>query len=671
MKVFILFFALLISCQNSEIPSPHLSKKIIKKIYPGIVEVVIPKVEDKDIVYERPLPFDRQDFHIRNDKFHSIGTAFFIGPKKLLSAAHVFGLDQHNQNSKFFVRNKDGKVFKVKNIFRYSQYRDLIEFDLESYPKNYNVLQSTNKVEIGDMVYAVGNALGQGISTRGGQLSNFTPEHVNGQWDFLRFSSPASPGNSGGPLVNAKGKVVGVIVMKNNSENLNYALPIAERSKTSLENADFFLRNQRVQDGIVVTTKDWKEAIPLPNSPQEIQNLISPKKNQFFVNLINDFKIKNEPKLFPSHPRYRQYLRTQDLPLYSGNIDKNANLYDWKIKAQNFSKLYLDNSQRVHHGKGMIFPHILLIEKPNGKNLKDFNSDNESIMRSVLKVLGANRSMAGERIPILSYGEKPDNSRTWKDGLGRHWTSIRYDIRFNNTFLAIHHTPTPKGVFCLVELDWYFRLNEGYSHFLEENILEVPISYFGKPTEWKNFFELPSDILPDYFQNHELRISKKGLIFKSSEFQFDLANFPISEKSQLVIRVGYDPEKKLALKPMSWLFRKDKTQKDGFHISAKYSPSIRGAEEPIHDWKDFKAKKNLYSGKVESKGGIQRVTTPLAPISQIEDPVMESWYESTKSNDREELEKSLILICFTEDTAKKKWVRNLCKSLKKGFRLKK
>ena len=94
MKKYILFYfcaALLFSlssCQQQE--GFFLSKKVIKKIYPSIVEVIIPKQEDENIVYQRPLPFDQLDYKQRMDKFYAIGTAFFISEKRLISAAHLY-----------------------------------------------------------------------------------------------------------------------------------------------------------------------------------------------------------------------------------------------------------------------------------------------------------------------------------------------------------------------------------------------------------------------------------------------------------------------------------------------------------------------------------------------------------------------------------------------------
>src|SRR5690606_41865411 len=61
-----------------------------------------------------------------------------------------------------------------------------------------------------------------------GLYTSDTPEQQDGRWKWMRFSAAASPGNSGGPLVNQDGKVIGVVMAKSPNENLNYALPIGE-----------------------------------------------------------------------------------------------------------------------------------------------------------------------------------------------------------------------------------------------------------------------------------------------------------------------------------------------------------------------------------------------------------------------------------------------------------
>ena len=69
-----------------------LDKEVIQELNHGIYEVVTPKLEDEKITYAKKLPFEKLDYVERNEKYHSIGTAFFINKKKLMTAEHVFDL---------------------------------------------------------------------------------------------------------------------------------------------------------------------------------------------------------------------------------------------------------------------------------------------------------------------------------------------------------------------------------------------------------------------------------------------------------------------------------------------------------------------------------------------------------------------------------------------------
>ncbi|MCI5130181.1 MAG: hypothetical protein D3904_01370 [Candidatus Electrothrix sp. EH2] len=180
----------------------------------GIYEVVTPKLEDAQIRYARKLPFEKLDYVERTEKYYSIGTAFFINKKELMTAEHVFDFCYFSLHKDFFIRDMEGKVYPVNKVYKCSNRRDMMVFDLKKYPEKITVLNFNRKVEIGDTVFSAGNALGEGISYRAGQVASFTPERAYGEWENIRFSSPASPGNSGGPLLNTEGEVVGLIVRK-------------------------------------------------------------------------------------------------------------------------------------------------------------------------------------------------------------------------------------------------------------------------------------------------------------------------------------------------------------------------------------------------------------------------------------------------------------------------
>jgi S1-C subfamily serine protease len=77
-------------------------------------------------------------------------------------------------------------------------------------------LQSTSGLAPGDYVTAVGFPFGIGPSVSSGVVSGLkreyrSPEGQRLLTNLIQFDAAANPGNSGGPLVNASGEVVGIV----------------------------------------------------------------------------------------------------------------------------------------------------------------------------------------------------------------------------------------------------------------------------------------------------------------------------------------------------------------------------------------------------------------------------------------------------------------------------
>jgi serine protease Do len=69
----------------------------------------------------------------------------------------------------------------------------------------------SSKLEVGDPVFAVGNSLGIGISVSGGIVSGLNRDIMDSPYDdFIQTDAAINHGNSGGPLFNMKGQVVGI-----------------------------------------------------------------------------------------------------------------------------------------------------------------------------------------------------------------------------------------------------------------------------------------------------------------------------------------------------------------------------------------------------------------------------------------------------------------------------
>jgi len=93
---------------------------------------------------------------------------------------------------------------------------------------------NSETVEIGDWVVAIGNPLGLAHTVTAGIISALgrnirNPNTANRFRALIQTDAAVNPGNSGGPLVNALGEVVGINTMiVTNSEGLNFAVNINE-----------------------------------------------------------------------------------------------------------------------------------------------------------------------------------------------------------------------------------------------------------------------------------------------------------------------------------------------------------------------------------------------------------------------------------------------------------
>ena len=82
--------------------------------------------------------------------------------------------------------------------------------------------RATTPPKVGDPVLAIGSPLGLGGSASSGIVSAV-------RTGALQFSAPVSPGNSGGPVVDRRGQVLGVATSKlviDGAEGLSFAIPI-------------------------------------------------------------------------------------------------------------------------------------------------------------------------------------------------------------------------------------------------------------------------------------------------------------------------------------------------------------------------------------------------------------------------------------------------------------
>ena len=127
-----------------------------------------------------------------------------------------------------------GEEYEVKSVKGYDIKKDIAV--LETDCKDSIPLQfSTAGTLTGDKVYTIGSSLGM-TSTLSEGIVSCALREICGQL-YIQTTAPISPGNSGGPLFDAYGNVIGVNTMTfAGGQNVNLAVPIEEALNVSVSN---------------------------------------------------------------------------------------------------------------------------------------------------------------------------------------------------------------------------------------------------------------------------------------------------------------------------------------------------------------------------------------------------------------------------------------------------
>jgi S1-C subfamily serine protease len=133
-----------------------------------------------------------------------------------------------------------GKSYAA-HVVGYAVSQDVAVIQLEGASNLKTISASTAKVSIGQRVTAVGNAGGRGISSVDGQITGTGRSIVAGDESggserltgLLETNAGVEPGDSGGPLLNSSGKVIGMTTAastgygyRDTAANDAYAIPI-------------------------------------------------------------------------------------------------------------------------------------------------------------------------------------------------------------------------------------------------------------------------------------------------------------------------------------------------------------------------------------------------------------------------------------------------------------
>lgn len=290
---------------------------VVKKASPAVVSIII---SEKLTWYEKLLGnetvggWSLQDFILRKifgDQkidFKTIedtqkdfvdvggGSGFFVTSDGLIvTNKHVVA----EEDAKYTVFTSDGQEHEATVIARDPQYDvALIKIEGNNYPKL--TLADSDLVQVGETAIAIGNALGEfQNSVSAGVISGLGRSVIAGDEgsdevetldQVIQTDAAINLGNSGGPLLNIYGEVVGInVAIIDGSQNIGFALPSNSVIDTirSVEKTGKIIRpylgvlyvqltpelvkinDLSTKEGAIVLKDDYGQAAVLPDSPAD------------------------------------------------------------------------------------------------------------------------------------------------------------------------------------------------------------------------------------------------------------------------------------------------------------------------------------------------------------------------------------------------------------------
>lgn len=222
--------------------------------------------------------FETQE-DLARGKVFSAGSGFLISPDGLA----VLCWHELDGASAALASTTDGRSFPIAGVLYYDVYQDIAVVRLSLTDTNGNPIRFFPYLDLGDsdtivageIVYLIGNPLGMSDVITAGLVSN--PKRIVDDPAYPRIltTAPASDGNSGGPLMNRYGEVIGLLCASVvGGENMNLAAPVnvlkdASRNGTGVPLREVAAAVQARKDSAVILAETTQVAL----APGEIRQV--------------------------------------------------------------------------------------------------------------------------------------------------------------------------------------------------------------------------------------------------------------------------------------------------------------------------------------------------------------------------------------------------------------
>ncbi|MCL2043954.1 MAG: serine protease [Treponema sp.] len=573
-----------------------LSPQVFRLARNAVFEVILEKPEEDSTVYEKELDWDIVPFAVRNDRYYSIGTAFAISNTELITAFHVINLAFESMVfDKYFVRDAQKNIYEVDQVTGASNEMDYLIFTVKGRTFD-EYFEFERQYIIGEPVFSIGNALGEGIVIRNGLVLGTVPEEDSGRWNLLKSSADGNPGNSGGPLVTPDGKVVALVIALR--ENMLYSVPaevILDGSRTELP-----VRN-RFRFGHLILANNlnsvFETQVPLPDTYTAIRQKIREAYIPYYNTAMTT--------LFDQAPEYltgpnNGFLLNSSLSSIFPEVSfVDPNDDNWKLSDLNRRSYMLEDDGRLIHASvsGMNF---YKLKRPASVLAETVNTDPRYIMDIILQNIRAERTLWGnDRYRILSFGD-PASVGSYEDSVGRTWITAYWLISHEDDVQIMFILPQPNGP-TVVTTRQNSSLLQDYEWDLQKTCDHLYTAYDGTFEEWSDFLT-HERFIPDILKDMRF-------VWNSEERQnFEFSNGPYSIRANNEV-FDWDSKSELFLAPswyrynnqLEWGIRRiilygDQRGREAVFFYRNVRPDARLGSNAMENWNDMALEKFPYDG---------------------------------------------------------------------------
>ncbi len=221
---------------NDAISMQKVFRQIAETVMPATVNIYV----ESEVTVQNPYaqnpffndPFFKRFFDAPNmdedqkRKMEAQGSGVIVSPDGyLFSNYHVV-----KNATKITVLLSDNREFKAKLIGTDPE-TDIAILKIEGKDFPYAAIGDSDEVQVGDWAIAIGNPFGlAGTFTVGFVSAMGRPGMMSGFQSFIQTDTAVNPGNSGGPLVNIQGQVIGInTAIQSRSggfQGISFAVPI-------------------------------------------------------------------------------------------------------------------------------------------------------------------------------------------------------------------------------------------------------------------------------------------------------------------------------------------------------------------------------------------------------------------------------------------------------------